>query len=90
LDRVPSSTSFSRIARHAGTLGGEPVIKGTRIPVSVIILYSRLNDSDVTEIQRAYPQLEDADIREALAFYAANPAEIDRAIEKYRDPAVEG
>ena len=50
---------------------GEPCVKGTRIPVS-IILGSLADGMTVDEILHAYPQLTEEDVRAALA-YAADP-----------------
>ncbi|HEX3864815.1 MAG TPA: DUF433 domain-containing protein [Stellaceae bacterium] len=48
---------------------GEPCIKGTRVPVSVII--ASLGDGDTLEqIIGAWPQLTDEDVRAALKFAA--------------------
>ncbi len=48
---------------------GEPCIKGTRVPVAVI-LGSLANDMTSAEIQEAYPPLTAEDIRAALAYAA--------------------
>ena len=48
---------------------GEPCIRGTRIPVSMI-LGSLADGLTNAEIQQAYPQLETDDIRAALAYAA--------------------
>ena len=48
---------------------GEPCIKGTRVPVSMI-LGSLADDMTSAEIQEAYPQLTAEDIRAALAYAA--------------------
>ena len=48
---------------------GDPCIKGTRIPVSVI-LGSLADGMTIQEILEAYPQLSEEDIRAALAYAA--------------------
>lgn len=48
---------------------GEPCIKGTRIPVAVI-MGSLADGLTPLEIQAAYPQLSDQDIRAALSYAA--------------------
>ena len=67
-------------------LVGKPVIKGTRIPVHLVI--NLLNHGyDVARICEAYPVLEPADIRAALEYsedvlsreYLYAPAEISYA-----------
>jgi uncharacterized protein (DUF433 family) len=48
---------------------GDPCIKGTRIPVAMIV--GSLADGMTTaQIREAYPQLTDEDIRAALAYAA--------------------
>lgn len=68
-----------RIVRHPRILGGEPTVKGTRIPVWSIVLTHRYYD-DMARVCEAYPMLDRADVEEALAFYRANAQEIDRSI----------
>jgi uncharacterized protein (DUF433 family) len=48
---------------------GEPCIKGTRIPVATIV-GSLADGMTPAEIQIAYPQLSDEDIRAALSYAA--------------------
>lgn len=56
-----------RIVIDPGIHHGDPCIKGTRVPVSVIA--GRLADGDTREqIIAAYPQLTLADMRAARAF----------------------
>lgn len=50
-------------------LGGTPCIKGTRIPVSVI-LDNLADDLDEEEILKSYPSLQHQDIRAAIAYAA--------------------
>jgi uncharacterized protein (DUF433 family) len=48
---------------------GEPCIKGTRVPVSIIV--SSIDDGDTPEqILRSWPQLSSDDIKAALKFAA--------------------
>jgi uncharacterized protein (DUF433 family) len=57
----------TRIFSHPDLRGGEPCIKGTRIPVSVIVasLAQGLTRQDII---REYPQLKDEDITAALMY----------------------
>jgi len=48
---------------------GDPCIKGTRIPVSIIV-GSIADGMNVEEVRAAYPQLSLEDIRAALAYAA--------------------
>lgn len=48
---------------------GDPCIKGTRIPVTIIV-GSLADGMTPEEIRKAYPQLTDEDIRATLAYAA--------------------
>jgi uncharacterized protein (DUF433 family) len=48
---------------------GDPCIKGTRIPVAIII-GSLADGMTIEDIVEAYPQLTDYDVRAALAYAA--------------------
>ena len=47
----------------------EPCVKGTRVPVSIIV-GSLADGMTLAQIREAYPQLSDDDIRAALAYAA--------------------
>ena len=58
-----------RIIIDPGIHHGDPCIKGTRVPVSVIV--GSIADGDsVAEVLGAYPQLTEEDVRAALHFAA--------------------
>jgi uncharacterized protein (DUF433 family) len=83
---LPHSTSFPRIVRDPRIVGGEPTIRGTRIPVRSIVLFQRF-EGDLTHISEAFPRLTQEDVDEALDFYRENHDEIDRYIrENDNDP----
>ena len=61
--------TFSRITADSIQMGGVPCIRGLRIPVATVV--DMVADGMATgEILRAYPDLDEADIREALRFAA--------------------
>ena len=76
---VRQPAADGRIIRNSRVLGGEPVVRGTRISVRSVVLASRecRGPEDVLE---AYPQLTLEDVNESLAFYDAHRTEIDRYI----------
>jgi uncharacterized protein (DUF433 family) len=76
---VERAVGFPHIVRDPEVQGGEPTIIGTRIPVRVIIVAHRFTP-DNAYLCAAYPSLTPALIAEALAYYAAHQAEIDRYI----------
>ena len=60
---------FTRITLNPKQMGGVPCIRGLRIPVATVV--GMVSDGMSTEkILEAYPDLEEADIREALKFAA--------------------
>ncbi|MBV9755547.1 MAG: DUF433 domain-containing protein [Alphaproteobacteria bacterium] len=59
----------TRIVSDLGIHHGDPCIKGTRVPVSVIV--ASIADGDtVVDLLDAYPELVEDDIRAALKFAA--------------------
>lgn len=50
-----------------GTLGGKPVVRGTRISVELILEYLA-EGGTVAEIIEGYPGVSETDIRAAIAF----------------------
>ena len=68
--KKPTENTTERIVRIPGVLGGKPVIKGTRIPVDLIL--ERLTfDLDVKTRFEDYPELTEADIKACMAFAKA-------------------
>jgi uncharacterized protein (DUF433 family) len=70
----------ANIVRKPGILGGEPVVRGTRISVRSVVLAASEYGAPAGVVQ-AYPQLSPAEVSDALAFYEAHKAEIDRYIQ---------
>jgi uncharacterized protein (DUF433 family) len=57
-----------RIVSDPGLRGGQPCIRGTRVPVSLIV--ATLADWPVERLLAEYPQLTNNDIQAALHFAA--------------------
>jgi uncharacterized protein (DUF433 family) len=61
--------TFDRITVNPAQMGGVPCIRGLRIPVATVVDMVA-NGMTPAEILRAYPDLDEADVREALRFAA--------------------
>jgi len=67
---------FTRITFDPQVMGGKPCIRGMRVTVGLIVgLVASGHTTE--EILAAYPYLEPADIREALAYAAWRAEEIE-------------
>ncbi|MGH7564495.1 MAG: DUF433 domain-containing protein [Gemmatimonadota bacterium] len=68
--------ALKRITTDPNVMGGKPCIRGLRVTVGTIVgLVAEGYSKD--EIVRLYPYLEEADIREALAYAAWRAEEIE-------------
>lgn len=63
---------FDRITTNVARMNGEPSIRDLRLTVRRV-LEALATYPDRAELKREYPELEDEDIRQALAFAAALP-----------------
>jgi uncharacterized protein (DUF433 family) len=63
--------TFKRITSDPKRMNGQPCIRGLRLTVRRVVeaVATYPNRAD---LQREYPELEEADIQEALAYAAAN------------------
>lgn len=61
---------FDRITSTPARLGGEPCIRDLRLTVRRV-LQALATYPDRDELKREYPELDEEDIRQALAFAAA-------------------
>jgi uncharacterized protein (DUF433 family) len=64
-------TTFARITSDPAILNGQPCIRGMRLTVRRV-LEALATYPDREELRAEYPELEEEDIREALAYAAAN------------------
>ena len=60
-------TLLNRIESNPKVLGGKPVVRGTRIPVSLIVNFVA-HEMSFQDIIDEYPQLTNDDLRAALLF----------------------
>jgi uncharacterized protein (DUF433 family) len=63
--------AFSRIGIDHRIMGGVPCIRGTRIPIAMIVRMVA-DGTPVAQLLDEYPQLSAEDVREALRFAAAS------------------
>ena len=68
---VTLNAPFDRITIEPGKLGGKPCIRGLRISVENV-LNILASYSDRKELFENYPDLEEEDLRQALAFAATS------------------
>ena len=73
------ATVTDSITKNPDICGGDACIRGHRIPVWVLVNFSRLGGS-ATDILRAYPALTPVDLQNAWEYAAMHAEEIDRAI----------
>jgi len=64
-------TRFDRITSDPGRMNGEPCIRDLRLTVRRVLEALALYP-DREELRREYPELEDQDVQQALAFAAAS------------------
>lgn len=68
--------TLDRITRSPDTMGGKPCLRGMRVTVGTIVGLVAAGHANA-EILRAYPYLEEEDIRQALAYAAWRVEEIE-------------
>jgi uncharacterized protein (DUF433 family) len=86
MNAVRQSDTPWRIVRNPKICGGEPVIAGTRIPASSVVvqwLYYR----DLDRVLSAFPHLDREGVECALDYYGKHKSEIDLLIEKSEQAA---
>jgi len=63
--------TFKRITCDPKRMNGQPCIRGLRLTVRRVV-EAIATYADRNDLKREYPELEEADIQEALAYAAAN------------------
>ena len=74
------------IVRNPGVHGGEPIVRGTRVPVRSIVIALERHSGDVARVGRSFT-LDPEQVRAALAYYETHKAEIDEIIEQREQAA---
>jgi len=68
------TTLEARIVRDPAIMGGEAVLRGTRVPLRTVLASLAAGDS-AAEILDAFPTLTEEDVRAVIAFAAASAEE---------------
>jgi len=84
VDSDIGSVAHPYVECRPGVQGGQPVIKGSRFPISSIIQNHRRGLS-VEDILHEFPHLTPAQVYDALSYYYDHRAEIDAAIAELTD-----
>jgi uncharacterized protein (DUF433 family)/PHD/YefM family antitoxin component YafN of YafNO toxin-antitoxin module len=80
-------TEHPYIVRVPGIASGEPIIKGTRVPVRAIVLHYKATET-LEEILEAYPHVPPAAVFDAISYYLDHQEEIEALIEENRPERV--
>jgi uncharacterized protein (DUF433 family) len=67
---------LNRITRNPEVMGGKPCIRGMRVTVGTVVGLIAAGHSN-SDILRAYPYLEEDDLRQALSYAAWRVEEIE-------------
>ena len=78
---VDTGAKSQLIVRVPGIHGGEPVIRGTRVPVRSVVVACEQYNGDLAKVGEAFLLGLEA-IQAALAYYDAHRDEIDKIIQK--------
>lgn len=62
---------FDRLVIDPAVMNGQPCVKGTRLTVKRVLL-ALAQYPNREELRKDYPQIQEADIQQALAYAAAN------------------
>lgn len=78
---MDTTVAYRYIESKPGVVGGEPVIKGTRVSVRTIVLTWR-RGVPPEEIPNSFPTITLAQVFEALSYFSDNQEEINAYIEQ--------
>jgi uncharacterized protein (DUF433 family) len=78
------ATPWQGINKTPNLMGGEACIRDTRIPVWLLVSYSRMGLSEAKLLDN-YPSLTATDLVNAWSYASANPDEIERAIDRQEE-----
>lgn len=82
---MATETGYRHIVRDPQVLSGEPIVRGTRVPVRAIVETWRMG-VPVEEIHVHFPHLSAGQIFDALGYFSDHQDEILGHIERNRIP----
>lgn len=82
-----STTEHPHVTRTPDVCGGRAVVRGTRIPVKVLVRYHQMGYTS-TEILSGHAGLTPAQLYDALSYYYDHQAEIEADIKANELPAL--
>jgi len=74
-----SAAADPYVAEYPGVCGGYPVIRETRIPVRLVVLFSR-DGASIDELAAMWPTVTPEQILGALDYYRCHPERVDEDI----------
>ncbi|HUU00937.1 MAG TPA: DUF433 domain-containing protein [Myxococcota bacterium] len=77
--------AYPHIVVVAAVSGGQPIVEGTRIPVSAIVRAHQLG-MDFDEILIQYPGLKPEQLHAALAYYLDHKADFEASLKESDNP----
>lgn len=84
---IHATTDHPHITRSPDVCSGRPVVRGTRIPVKVLVRYHQMGYTP-EEILAGHAGLTPAQLHDALSYYYDHQAEIEADIEADELPAL--
>jgi len=82
-----ATTDHPHVTKTPGVCGGRPVVRGTRIPVKVLVRYHQLGYKS-TEILSGHVGLTPAQLYDVLSYYYDHQAEMEADIKADELPAL--
>ncbi|MFB6272536.1 MAG: DUF433 domain-containing protein [Salinibacter sp.] len=79
-------TQHPHVVRKEGVQGGSPIIAGTRVPVTTIVLWYK-QGKNVDEILELYPHLTPAQVYDALSYYHDHQTEMEEELASIQNEA---
>lgn len=84
---LEQATEHPYIVRVRGIASGEPIIRGTRVPVRAIASHYKASET-LEEILEAYPHVLPAAVFDAISYYLDHQEEMEAFIDENRPERV--